>query len=75
MTERKGKLMAAKEQTRLTKRWITVGELAEYLGLSARTIYNRVSPKSKSPFPIKPKRFGRHVLFDIQEVDKLLEKL
>jgi excisionase family DNA binding protein len=57
----------------MVKRWLTVEELSGYLGLSSRTIYNAIAPKSKAPFPIKPKRFGRHVLFDLREVDAHLE--
>ncbi len=66
--------MGKQEQAKISKRWVTVEELSEYLGLSARTIYNAIAPKSKAPFPIKPKRFGRHVLFDLREVDAHLER-
>ena len=67
--------MATQERTKIAKRWMTVEELSEYLGLSSRTIYNGIAPKSKAPFPVKPKRFGRHVLFDVREVDAHLEGL
>ncbi len=48
-----------------TKRLLSVEETASYLGISARTIYNRVAPKSKNPFPVRPKRIGKLVRFDI----------
>jgi len=41
------------------RRLLSVKETAEYLGLKAGTIYNRVCRKSKAPFPVKPKRIGK----------------
>jgi len=57
------------------KRLLTVEEAAEYLGLSPRTIYNAVAPKSKHPFPVKAKRVGKLVRFDIQELERYIESL
>ena len=57
------------------KRLLSVEEAGVYLGLSPRTIYNGVAPKSKDPFPVKPKRFGKKVLFDIRDLDKFVDKL
>jgi excisionase family DNA binding protein len=58
-----------------TKRLLTVEETATYLGLSPRTIYNAVARKSKNPFPVKPKRIGRLVRFDIRELERYVESL
>ncbi|NIO18338.1 helix-turn-helix domain-containing protein [bacterium] len=58
-----------------TKRLLSVEEAASYLGISPRTIYNAVSRKSKRPFPVKPKRIGRLVRFDIRDLETYVESL
>jgi excisionase family DNA binding protein len=55
------------------KRWMSVDETAEYLGISKRTIYNRVHRKAGKPFPIKAKRIGRLIKFDRRDVDAYME--
>jgi predicted DNA-binding transcriptional regulator AlpA len=57
------------------KRLIDVNTLAEILDMSPRTIRNGVAPKSKRPFPIKAKRIGKLVKFDVRDVDAYLESL
>lgn len=57
------------------KRLLTVEETAQYLGLSPRTLYNRISRGAKDPFPVKPKRVGRAVRFDIRELDSYIDSL
>jgi excisionase family DNA binding protein len=57
------------------KRLLTVEQTAIYLGLSPRTIYNAVAPKSKAPFPVKPKRIGKLVRFDIKDLDRYVDSL
>ena len=57
------------------KRLLTVEEAAFYLSLSPRTIYNAVAPKSKTPFPVKPKRIGKLVRFDIRDLDRYVDNL
>jgi excisionase family DNA binding protein len=59
----------------MQKRLLTIKETAAYLGISPRTIYNGVAPKSKTPFPIKPKRWGKRVLFDIKDLDRYVDSL
>lgn len=56
----------------LTKRLLSVEETAHILGIAPRTIYNRVGPRSKNPFPIKPKRVGRLVKFRTEDVEKYI---
>ena len=61
-------------ETVSAKRWMSVKEVAEYIGMSERTIYNQTGPKSKNPLPLKPRRFGRKLIrFDKQEVDRYME--
>ena len=57
------------------KRFLTVTELAEYLRISERTIYNQICPKAKKTFPIPVKRVGRLVRFDRHDVDAYIENL
>ena len=57
------------------KRLLSVKELSELLGISPRTIYNGVHRRAKKPFPIKPKRIGRSIKFDVRDVDRFIESL
>jgi len=59
----------------LGKRLLSIEEAAAYLGISPRTLYNGVAPKSKNPFPVKPKRWGKRVLFDIKDLDEFADSL
>ncbi len=59
----------------ITKRLLSVEEVAQYLGLSPRTIYNQIAPKSKRPFPIKAKRIGKLVKFDVRDLDNYIDTL
>ena len=67
--------MAEKENKQIMKRLLSVEETALYLGISCRTIYNRVSRKAKKPFPVKAKRIGKLVKFDLQDLDKYIDTL
>ena len=62
------------EGERLPKRLLSVEEAAFYLGLSARTIYNQISPKSKVPFPVKALKIGKLRKFDIRDLDKFIQE-
>ena len=57
------------------KKLLSVEEAARYLGLSPRTIYNGVAPKSKKPFPVKVKRVGKLIRFDIKDLEAYVESL
>ena len=57
------------------KRLLNVSETAFYLGLSRQTIYNGIAPKSEKPFPVKPKRWGKRVLFDVRDLDRFADSL
>ena len=59
----------------MEKRLLSIKEASAYLGLSVRTIYNGIAPKSKAPFPVKPKRWGKRVLFDIRDLDRYVDSL
>lgn len=57
------------------KRLLSVEETATYLGISPRTIYNQVGPKAKNPFPVKCKRVGKLVKFDVYDLNKYIESI
>lgn len=59
----------------LGKRLLTVAEAGRYLGLSPRTLYNRCAPKAVDPFPVRPKRVGKAVRFDIRDLDAYVDSL
>jgi predicted DNA-binding transcriptional regulator AlpA len=59
----------------LEKRWLDIKETADRISISHRTLYNRTSPKSKNPFPVKPKRVGRRLVFDVKAIDAYMESL
>ncbi len=57
------------------KRLLKVEEAAAYLGLSARTLYNRCAPNAIDPFPVRAKRVGRAVRFDLRDLDRYIDTL
>jgi len=59
----------------LQKRLLSIEEAAEYLGIKPRTIYNAVAPKSKRPFPVKAKRIGKLVKFDLRDLERYIDGL
>jgi excisionase family DNA binding protein len=63
------------ENLPMSKRLLSVEETASYLGISDRTIYNQICRKAKKRFPIKPKRIGKRILFDINEIDQYVDSL
>ncbi len=58
-----------------SKRLLSIEEAATYLGMSHRTIYNMVNPKTKKPFPVRPKRLGKLIRFDIIDLDNFIDSL
>ena len=60
---------------KLTKRLLDVKEAADYLGISYKTLYNGIAPKSKNPIPVRVKRIGKLVKFDIKDLDAYIDSL
>ena len=54
------------------KRLMSVQELAQYLGMSHWTVRAKVR---NDEFPFKPRRLGRFLKFDIQEVNRYINSL
>ena len=59
----------------MEKRLLSVGDTAIYLGLAKQTIYNGISRHARTPFPIRPKRVGKLVRFDIHDLDRWVDSL
>ena len=57
------------------RRLLSVKQAACYLGLAEKTIHNGTGRKAKKPFPIKFKRYGRRILFDIRDLEKFVDEL
>lgn len=56
-------------------RLIGIVETANYLGIAPKALRNRLGPRAVNPFPVKPKRIGKRVLFDIKALDAFVESL
>lgn len=57
------------------KRLLNVNDTAKYLGIAPKTIRNGLGPKAPNPFPVKPKRIGRRVLFDVKDLEAFADSL
>ncbi len=56
-------------------RLLNVEAAASYMGISPKTLRNRLGPKAANPFPVKPKKIGKRVLFDIRQLDAFIESI
>jgi len=56
-------------------RLLSVELAAAYLSISPKTIRNGLVEDVKKPFPVKPKRYGKRVLFDIRDLDAYADSL
>lgn len=70
-----GKVICMKDKIQIKPRMLSVEETARYIGLAPKTIRNRIGRKSTVLFPVKPKRIGGRVLFDVKELDAYLDGL
>ena len=57
------------------KRLLSVEEAARYLSVAPKTIRNQLCRNAKKRFPVKPKRWGKRVLFDIKDLDAFADSL
>jgi hypothetical protein len=56
-------------------RLLDVKQTADYLSIAVKTLRNRLGPRAKNPFPVKPKRIGKRVLFDKCDLDKFIDSM
>jgi hypothetical protein len=59
----------------LSKRLYSIEEAAKYLGIAPKSIRNRLGPRAHNPFPVKQKRIGKRVLFDVRDLDAYVDVL
>lgn len=64
-----------KESPTTSKRLLTVREAATFLNISEQYIRNRMSKNAEHPFPIKAKRIGSAVRFDIKDLEAYIESI
>ena len=64
-----------KEGINVSKQFLKVKEAAEYLNIPVKSLYNAIAPGAKHPFPVKPKRIGGRVRFDIRDLEEWREAL
>jgi len=57
------------------QRLLNVVDAARYLGIAPKTLRNRLGPRAKNPFPVRPKRIGKRVLFDVKALDAFIDSL
>lgn len=67
-----GKKSSNRDPINNTQRMFNFEELGKYIGLSPQTIKNKFYA---GEFPIPAKRIFSKILWDIQDVDKYLDKL
>lgn len=68
-------MQANENPVKLKRRLLPVNEAAEYLGLAPKTLRNRLGPKAPDPFPVKPRKIGKKVLFDVHDLDRFCDSL
>ena len=59
----------------IERRLLSAEETAIYLGISVRTIYNQTGRKAKVKFPVRPKKVGKLLKFDIRELEAYIDSL
>ncbi len=70
--------MKSTQAVKLVARWpklLSIEQAAEYLSISPKTIRNGLGPRAPQPFPVKAKRFGKRVLFDIKDLERYADGL
>ncbi len=55
------------------KRLLSIEETPEYIGISARTIYNQLSRNAKKPFPVRHRKIGKLIKFDIYDLNAYID--
>ena len=60
---------------KINPRLLGVENAARFLGIAPKTLRNRLGPRAPDPFPVKPKRIGKKVLFDIRDLEKYVDAL
>jgi len=59
----------------MERRLLDIKSAAHYLGIAEKSIRNRLGPKAERPFPVRPRRIGKRVLFDRKDLDNFIDSL
>lgn len=59
----------------IVPRLMDINQTAEYLSISPKTIRNGIYRDSPNPFPVRPRRLGKRVLFDRKDLDEFIDNL
>ena len=63
-------------QHRKAPRLLSLKDTCRYLGgIPVKSLYNRTGARSKNPFPVRPKRIGRRLFWDIKDLDAYVDSL
>lgn len=64
-----------KDEIKIEPRLLTIKQTSQFLNIHPGTLYNAVAPNSLNPFPIKPVRFGRKVMFRKTDLEQYVNSL
>ena len=67
--------MATNKNIIINPRLLDVESAARFLGIAPKTLRNRLGSRAPDPFPVKPKRIGKKVLFDIKDLKNFVDDL
>ncbi len=59
----------------IQRKLLNAEDIAEILGLTVQTVYNKCAKNAKHPLPVKPLRVGRKLRFRLTDVEKYIESL
>jgi predicted DNA-binding transcriptional regulator AlpA len=62
-------------KSEIQPRLLSIKQAAIYCGMAEQTLRNRISRRAENPFPVRPKKNGRRVLFDRRELDDFIDNL
>jgi hypothetical protein len=59
----------------ITPRLLSIEQAARFLGIAPKTLRNRIGPRAEHPFPVRPKKIGKRVLFDRRDLNTYVDNL
>jgi hypothetical protein len=59
----------------MDKRLMSIEDAARFLSIAPKTIRNGLGQRAVKPFPVKPKRIGKRVLFDVKDLNAYVDAL
>ncbi len=62
-------------ENQIIPRLLDIKQAAKYLSIAPKTIRNGIYRESPTPFPVRPKRLGKRVLFDRKDLDAYIDSM